>query len=120
MESPAVIQHSWGEIIVEGYPPFKDVKLYPGGARAWDWNETGTRHGTGIQPSDVAELIEHGARVIILSRGIFGRLRINEKTIKYLQERNIAFHSHRTATAIALYNKLRIVKSVGALLHSTC
>ena len=30
------------------------AKLYPGGARAWDWRETGTRHRPGIQPADIA------------------------------------------------------------------
>jgi hypothetical protein len=47
---------------VEGHPPFKDAKVFPGGAREWDWRETGTRHVPGIQPADVQELIEHGAK----------------------------------------------------------
>jgi hypothetical protein len=29
-------------IEVAGRPPFKDAKVFPGGAREWDWRETGT------------------------------------------------------------------------------
>jgi len=62
---------SWGRIEVEGYPPFKDAKIFPGGAREWDWRETGTRHVPGIQPADVQELIERGARTVVLSKGVW-------------------------------------------------
>ena len=120
MQSPAIIKYSWGEIIVEGFPPFKDVKLFPGGARNWDWRETGTGHANGIQPSDVEELIEHGARVIILSRGVLGRLRVDDRVIQNLRDRGMVVYCHRTAKAIALYNQLRKTESVGALIHSTC
>ena len=61
-DSPRILLLSWGRIEVEGHPPFKDAKIFPGGAREWDWHETGTRHVPGIQPADVQELIEHGAR----------------------------------------------------------
>ena len=49
----AIILHlSWGHVEVEGYPTFKDTKVFPGGAREWDWRETGTGHVPGIQPAD--------------------------------------------------------------------
>jgi hypothetical protein len=48
----------------------KDFKLYPGGGRKWDWRETGTQHVPGIQPSDVQELLDHGATVVVLTRGM--------------------------------------------------
>ena len=47
---PRVVQVSWGRMEVEGLGAGKDFKLYPGGGRAWDWAETGTRHSPGIQP----------------------------------------------------------------------
>ena len=58
--SPRISHLSWGRMEVEGHPPFKDAKVFPGGAREWDWRETGTRHVPGIQPADVRELIERG------------------------------------------------------------
>jgi hypothetical protein len=58
----------------------KDFKLYPGGGREWDWNETGTRHVPGIQPADVEELFAHGATVVVLSRGMDLRLHVDPAT----------------------------------------
>ncbi len=34
--SPRISHVSWGRLEVEGHPPFKDAKVFPGGARAWD------------------------------------------------------------------------------------
>ncbi|HNG96476.1 MAG TPA: hypothetical protein PLB32_26980, partial [Acidobacteriota bacterium] len=56
-KSPRITQISWGHIEVEGLGAGKDFKLFPGGGREWDWNETGTRHVPGIQPTDVQELL---------------------------------------------------------------
>ncbi len=74
MSSPRIQSLSWGVMVVEGLERGKDFKLWPGGGRAWDWAETGTRHSPGIQPADVTELIEHGAREVVLSRGMLLRL----------------------------------------------
>jgi hypothetical protein len=35
--SPRISHLSWGHIEVEGHAPFKDAKVFPGGAREWDW-----------------------------------------------------------------------------------
>jgi len=29
---------------------FKDCQVWPGGAKEWDWNLTGTRHAQGFNP----------------------------------------------------------------------
>src|SRR5688572_31580436 len=42
--SPRISHVSWGRMTVDGLGEGKDFKLYPGGGRAWDWAETGTRH----------------------------------------------------------------------------
>src|ERR671917_181067 len=69
--SPRVTHLSWGRLEVEGVDaPFKDAKLFPGGARAWDWREPGTSHEPGIQPADVEELLERGATTVVLSKGV--------------------------------------------------
>jgi len=77
--SPIVSDHRWGEITVEGLGRFRDVKLWPGGGREWDWDETGTRHEPGIQPADVEELLAAEPEVVVLSRGdIRGDRRIQQ------------------------------------------
>lgn len=35
--SPRITRLSWGHLEIEGGRAFKDAKLYPGGAREWDW-----------------------------------------------------------------------------------
>ncbi len=120
--SPQIISLSWGRIEVENArQPFKDAKVFPGGAREWDWRETGTRHRPGIQPADVQELVDHGAEVVILSRGMLGALRVQPETERWLQEQGVEYHIHRTPKAVEQYNRLAAEGwNVGGLFHSTC
>jgi hypothetical protein len=52
-KSPLILGASWGHLHVAGLGESRDVKLWPGGGRPWDWSETGTHHVPGIQPADV-------------------------------------------------------------------
>lgn len=118
--SPRIESVSWGRMEVQGLPQGKDFKLYPGGGRPWDWNETGTRHSPGIQPADVAELLDHGATVVVLSRGMEHRLEIDPATLAMLRNREITVHEAETTEAVRLYNELAGSQAVGGLFHSTC
>jgi hypothetical protein len=120
--SPLVTQLSWGRLEVEGRDgQFKDAKLFPGGAREWDWSETGTSHDPGIQPADIEELLDRGATVVVLSRGFEERLRVCRETLRKLEERKVPVYVERTGEAVRLYNELsRKNEKVGALVHSTC
>ncbi len=119
--SPKITSIGWGTVQVEGVAQlYKDAKLYPGGSRAWDWSETGTKHSPGIQPADVHELLDHGAEVVVLATGVFGRLGVCQETRNLLQERKVQVHVLKTREAVPLYNQLREKKQVGALIHSTC
>ena len=121
LQSPRITHLSWGQIEVDGQgSAFKDAKLFPGGVREWDWRETGTRHVPGIQPADIEELLENGAEVVVLSRGIYKRLQVCPETLQMLNDRNITSHILQTEEAVQLYNKLRENKRVGGLFHSTC
>jgi len=119
--SPKVTHLSWGRVEVEdGEDSFKDLKLFPGGLRAWDWNETGTRHEPGIQRADVEELLERGATVVVLSKGFHERLGVTPKALRLLEDNGVTAHVRQTEGAISLYNELRETERVGALIHSTC
>jgi hypothetical protein len=118
--SPRITHISWGRIEVETLGVGKDFKLYPGGGREWDWSETGTRHVPGIQPADVDELIEHGCRVVVLSRGMDLVLQTGPETLEHLQRRGITVHVEETRRAVELYNRLAADQPVGGLFHSTC
>jgi hypothetical protein len=120
--SPRVTHLSWGRLEVEGRDGrFKDAKLFPGGAREWDWSETGTSHEPGLQPADVEELLDRGATVVVLSRGFHERLQVRRETLRELEERKVPVYVERTGEAVRLYNELSEKnEKVGALIHSTC
>ncbi|MEV6812631.1 Mth938-like domain-containing protein [Micromonospora sp. NPDC051296] len=111
---------SWGRMEVDGLGVGKDFKLYPGGGRAWDWTETGTRHSPGIQPDDVEELLIHGATAIVLSRGMQLQLEVDPRTLTLLEQRGITPHVAETGQAVQIYNELAATQPVGGLFHSTC
>lgn len=118
--SPRITMLTWGRIEIEGVGKFRDAKVFPGGAREWDWNETGTAHEPGIQPADVAELLDHGATTIVLSQGRLKRLHVCPQTLQLLQEQGVRTHVLPTAEAIELYNRLREREQVAGLFHTTC
>ena len=119
--SPRITQVSWGRLEVEGEAePYKDAKLFPGGSREWNWRETQTSHRPGIQIADVQELLEHGSKVVLLSRGMAECLHVPPETLEFLKEREIPVHVLPTQHAVALYNKLAQTEPVGGLFHTTC
>ena len=118
--SPRVTKLAWGQIEIEGIGKFKDAKVFPGGAREWNWSETGTAHQPGIQPADVAELLAHGATTIVLSQGRLRRLHVCPQTLRLLQERRVQTYVLPTTEAVELYNRLRDREQVAGLFHTTC
>ncbi len=120
MRSSKILAVSWGRMEIEGIGTGKDFKLYPGGGREWDWNETGTRHSPGIQPADVEELLAHGATVVVLSLGMNRRLQVAPGTLDYLAGRSVAVHVAETREAVKIYNDLADGVPVAGLFHSTC
>src|SRR5438874_12845462 len=104
--SPKISTLSWGRMAVEGVGEAKDFKLWPGGGRAWDWNETGTRHEPGIQPSDVQELLDRGSEVVVLGRGHDLALRAAPDTLDLLRQAGVTVHIEETAAAVDRYTEL--------------
>ena len=119
--SPRITQVWWGRLEVEGESePYKDAKLFPGGSREWNWRETQTTHKPGIQIADVKELLDHGAKVVVLSRGMAECLHVPSETLDFLKECQIPVHVLPTQHAVPLYNKLAQTEPVGGLFHTTC
>jgi hypothetical protein len=68
----------------------------------------------------VQELLDHGATVIVLSRGMAECLHVPRETLEFLKERHVAAHVLPTKEAVALYNKLAENEPAGGLFHTTC
>ena len=119
--APKILHIEWGSVTVDNLGTFRDVKLFPGGGRAWDWRETDTHHVPGIQPTDVQELLDHGSEFIVLSRGMHLVLQTCPETLERLDERSIPYVVEETKKAVEIYNKMvEEGKAVGGLFHSTC
>ena len=119
--SPRITRLAWGEMEVEGLQPGRDMKLWPGGGRPWDWREAGTHHVPGIQVRDVEELLENGARTVVLTRGMELVLQTCPETLDYLRARGVEFHVAEKNEAANIYNGLvERGEAVGGLFHSTC
>ncbi len=120
-QSPRILSIGWGTMEVESLGRGKDFKLWPGGGRPWDWQETGTSHSPGIQVADVAELAEHGCTTVVLSRGVLKRLKVSEQARTFLEQRGIETLTADTKKAVKLYNDCVDKNiSVGGLFHTTC
>lgn len=120
-QSPQITHLSWGRMEIDGLGAGRDFKLYPGGGRAWDWRETNTHHVPGIQAADVEELLDHGSKIVVLSRGMELALHTAPETLALLKERQVAYHIEETKAAVTLYNQLANAgDQVGGLFHSTC
>jgi len=123
VSSPRVRDLSWGSVTVDesdGAHEYRDAKLWPGGSRGWDWNETGTSHSPGIQVADVKELVENGAEKVILSKGQNRRLQVKSDTLDWLEDRGVDVEVMESGAAVDRYNELAGEENVGALIHSTC
>ena len=106
---------------VESLGRGKDYKLWPGGGRSWDWEETGPAHSPGIQVEDVEELLNYGCRTVVLARGVFSRLKVTDEALAFLQEQGVETIVTDTNRAVQMYNNCidRDIP-VGGLFHSTC
>lgn len=118
--SPKIKSIRWGSVETSEGKTYKDAKLFPGGSREWDWNETGTRHTPGIQPEDLNDLIRHDAEVVILSSGFHERLQVMDETLELLEEEGISYYNLQTEKAVEKYNSICEQQPAGALIHSTC
>jgi hypothetical protein len=74
----------------------------------------------GIQPVDVEELIAHGTRAVVLSTGMWQRLRVCPETLEFLLKNGIPVEVLQTDAAVERFNVLREKMPVGGLFHSTC
>ncbi|XP_030007165.1 mth938 domain-containing protein-like [Sphaeramia orbicularis] len=122
MSSPEIESLSWGQMTVRGCSStYKDCKVWPGGSRAWDWTETGTKHVPGVQPADVDEVLKAGVDTLVIGRGMRAELQVPSSTVDFVRRTGVEVHVLQTEDAVAKYNSLVVRGAkVGGVFHSTC
>jgi len=72
------------------------------------------------QVTDVHELLEYGAQVVVVSRGMEFRLQTCPETLAFLRESNVSHHSEEANDVATLYNEIaERGERVAGLFHST-
>ncbi|MGI8575000.1 MAG: Mth938-like domain-containing protein [Egibacteraceae bacterium] len=118
--APEITELSWGQVSTTA-GTFRDAKLWPGGGRGWDWNETGTSHEPGIRPADVSELLDHDPQLIVLGCGQERRLGVMKETLALIEQHGATVEVLESRAAVERYNTLAgDGRAVAALIHSTC
>lgn len=118
--APRINELAWGSVTTDA-GSFRDAKLWPGGGRGWDWNETGTSHEPGVQAADVAELLNHGAKIVVIGCGQDSRLQVTDGARQAIAEAGAELDVLPSTDAVTRYNALAgDGDAVGALIHSTC
>ncbi|KAM9801497.1 mth938 domain-containing protein-like [Neosynchiropus ocellatus] len=122
MSSPQIVSLSWGEMKVQGSPSsYKDCKVWPGGSRAWDWRETGTRHVPGVQPADLDEVLKSDVDTLVIGCGMNKVLQVPSATLDFVTQKGVDVRVLQTEKAVAEYNRLVVQGAkVGGVFHSTC
>jgi hypothetical protein len=120
LDNLSVTSFRWGQIVDSRGRTFKDARLFPGGAEAWDWRKTGTRHDPGIQVADLADLVADRPDVIILSRGVDLVLQVPQATIDFARSHAGTVLVLQSEQAVTEYNRRIAIERVIALIHSTC
>ena len=117
MSNPPEIQaYRFGHIIIDGAEYNRDVIIFPDRVRP-DWGRGG---GHNLALEDLAEALEGEPDVIILGRGVFGRMKVSESVRESITERGIEILTFRTEGACKAYNELRERRRVIAALHLSC
>ena len=115
---------SWGcmKVSVDGrIYEFKDCKVWPDGAKVWDWGRTGTSHQTGIQPADIEEILDRDVEGIVLSRGMQSRLHTSYEAEDMMKSRGVEHHIEEARKAAEKFNQFAEEgRRVGGIFHSTC
>jgi hypothetical protein len=110
-------KYNFGSIIINGKEYTKDVIIFPEYVFSPWWRE----EGHSLSLSDLKEVIDLRPSLLIIGTGAHGIMKVPEKTIKELGEKDIKTIITRTGNAVKLYNeKIKTDENVVACIHLTC
>ncbi len=117
MSNPPEIQKfRFGRIVIDNVVYNRDVIIFPDRVRS-DWRR---RDGHKLALEDLVEVLEGEPDVVILGRGVFGRMKVSDDIRECITKRGIELIVLRTEAASKAYNELRERRRVIAALHLSC
>ena len=114
--SPEIQAYRFGRIEIDEAVYNRDVVIFPDSVRS-NWRR---RDGHNLELGDLDEVLKAEPEVIILGRGMLGRLKIPEDVRSSINARGIELLMQRTERACRTYNELRGRQRVIAALHLSC
>ena len=113
-----------GGVLVLAHHPGPCIRPFPGSREDSAPTEFYVAHANGC-PFDcqycfLQGYFDHGARIVVLSQGMAGRLQVDPGTLEKLKQLDVQVHVLPSDEAVRVYNRLRESEAVGALIHSTC
>jgi hypothetical protein len=116
MSTPLIDSYGFGRIVVDGRGYQRDLIIFPDRvAEAWQRKE-----GHSLSPADVAEVLESRPDVLVVGRGMFGRMNVPADTLTVLRDAGIEVVAEPSGRACETYNRLREARRVVAALHLSC
>ncbi len=117
MSNPPEIQaFRFGRIVIDNVVYNRDVIIFPDRVLP-NWRR---RDGHKLALEDLVEVLEGDPEVVILGRGVFGRMKVSDDIRELITERGIELVVLRTEGASKAYNELRERRRVVAALHLSC
>jgi hypothetical protein len=116
MAAPVIQSYAFGRIVVDGRRYLRDLIIYPDRV-AEDWRREG---GHSLSPADLAGVFEVPPEVLVIGRGLFGRVNVLAETQAALRAAGIEVIAEPTHRACRTYNRLSETRRVVAALHLSC
>jgi len=113
---PKIDSYRFGRIVIDGQAYKKDIIILPDRLIPNWWRAEGHK----LHLSDLQEVINAKLSILILGKGAFGRLHIEEDTISGLEKAGIKIIALNSKEACQRYNELRERGDVAIALHLSC
>jgi hypothetical protein len=116
MGKPHIGSFRFGRIVVDGAAYNKDLIILPDKVLPNWWRVEGHT----LSLNDLQPVLDAGPEVLVIGKGVFGRLEVPEATSRALEASGLELVVLRTDKACQRYNELSDRRSVSAALHLSC
>ena len=113
---PKIDSYRFGRIVIDGQTYTKDIIILPNRLIPNWWRAEGHK----LHLSDLQEVLKDKPSLLIIGKGAFGRLRIEEDTILGLDKAGIKLIAMNSKEACQHYNEIREHGDIALALHLSC
>ena len=105
--------YSFGRIVIKGKVYTSDIIIHGNTILNW-WRIQGHL----LSPEDLTAIVEEPPETLVVGTGAYGRMKIPEKTVTFIEDLSITLIGEKTGKAVEIFNTIPEKKA--AALHITC